>query len=177
MYLFKTKADSSDIDVPVMRSLSGFAFIIALLYKNQHNPKMNIIVAVILLAAFFSTAAFLVRFKVNPLLFAGIAAVLLFLGTHALIFSVLLFVIAVVIKAAYVQPIAEFDDVEIRIKKTFLSKTYAWESFNNVILKDNLLTLDFKNNKVLQLELDSNVKPDEKQFNDYCNKKINRNAD
>ena len=90
MYLFKTKADSSDIDVPVMRSLSGFAFIIALLYKNQHNPKMNIIVAVILLAAFFSTATFLVRFKVNPLLFAGITAVLLFLGTHALIFSVLL---------------------------------------------------------------------------------------
>lgn len=42
-----------------------------------------------------------------------------------------------------------------------------WPELNNVILKDNLLTMDFKNNKLLQ-GLITNEVMDEKAFNDFC---------
>jgi len=52
---------------------------------------------------------------------------------------------------------------------TFFRKRYKWNELSNVVLKDNLLTLDFKNNKILQKEIEphlSNV--DEESFNEFC---------
>ena len=40
------------------------------------------------------------------------------------------------------------------VKKTgFPFKKFIWDQFSNVVLKDNILTLDFKNNKLLQAEI------------------------
>ncbi len=171
MYRFKVKADAKDIELPALRSLLGFALIIALLYRNQHNHYINIAVLVVLAAVLFFIDTLLTRLRLQVLLVAGVAAILLFIATHAIIFSVLIFVMAVVIKSVYVQPTAQFYDNEIKIKKTFVSKIYQWDNFNNVVLKDNLLTLDFKNNRVLQLEiLDGNTS--EKEFNSFCASKL-----
>ena len=43
-------------------------------------------------------------------------------------------------------------------------------SFHSVILKDGLLTLDFRNNKLIQKEVLDDDEPDalEDEFNDYC---------
>ena len=38
----------------------------------------------------------------------------------------------------------------------FPGKKYQWDQFSNVVLKDNILTLDFKNNKLLQAEIENN---------------------
>ncbi len=39
-------------------------------------------------------------------------------------------------------------------KKTgFPPKTYHWNDFSNIVIKDNILTLDFKNNKLMQAEI------------------------
>ncbi len=89
-------------------------------------------------------------------------------------------VFAVAVKYSYVQPSIEISENGIRVKKTYNNKQYNWDSFNNVVLKDGLLTLDFKNNKVLQLELDNAASPDQKHFNNFCFEKLvtqNRNAD
>ena len=45
-------------------------------------------------------------------------------------------------------------------------KRYKWNDFSNVILKDNILTLDFKNNKLIQREINNPV--DEKEFNAFA---------
>ena len=48
------------------------------------------------------------------------------------------------------------------------SNHYEWSSFANVILKDNLLTLDFKNNKLLQLDIAENEQViNEETFNSF----------
>lgn len=49
-------------------------------------------------------------------------------------------------------------------------KRFDWSSFNNIMLKDGLLTLDFKNNRLLQKEVDEEEEgdADEDEFNDYC---------
>ncbi|HWK07215.1 MAG TPA: hypothetical protein VNS58_26470 [Puia sp.] len=58
---------------------------------------------------------------------------------------------------------------------TLFKRSYAWTDFNNVVLKDGLLTLDFKNNRLIQKEiLDSADEDDadEDEFNAYCQARL-----
>ncbi|MFT3681261.1 MAG: hypothetical protein QM791_13375 [Ferruginibacter sp.] len=49
-------------------------------------------------------------------------------------------------------------------------KIYPWKDFNNVVLKDALLTLDFKNNKIRYCEIKEPV--DEAVFNEFCSQQL-----
>lgn len=52
-------------------------------------------------------------------------------------------------------------------------KKYNWSEFNNIVLKDNLLTLDFKNNKIFQREtIDEESDCDEDEFNAFCREQL-----
>ena len=56
---------------------------------------------------------------------------------------------------------------------TFPFKNYTWQQVSNVMLKDNLLTLDFRNNKIIQKETESDVDAQtEKEFNEFCKVQI-----
>jgi len=56
-----------------------------------------------------------------------------------------------------------------------MQKTVDWDEVNNVILKDGLLTIDFKNNKLFQqLILNSDEDISEKEFNDFCKLQLNK---
>jgi len=62
------------------------------------------------------------------------------------------------------------------IYPSFPKRTIQWNELNNIIIRDGLLTLDFKNNKLVQAvvikrENDSDL---EKEFNDFCRKQLNR---
>lgn len=61
---------------------------------------------------------------------------------------------------------------EAGIKQTQgpFKKMYDWELLSNIILKDGLLTLDFKNNKILQYEI--RQKEDEDEFNIFCSRHL-----
>ena len=59
---------------------------------------------------------------------------------------------------------------------TFFRKRYLWTEFSNVVLKDGLLTLDFKNNRILQREvfpLENDA--EEKEFNEFCIQQLVQN--
>ena len=50
-----------------------------------------------------------------------------------------------------------------------------WEELSNVILKDRILTIDFKNDKLIQQLIDEkNTQIDEKEFNDFCKQQLNK---
>ena len=51
---------------------------------------------------------------------------------------------------------------------SFPVRSIQWNELNNVILKDGILTIDFRNNKIVQAEIDdvSNT-INEKEFNDF----------
>ena len=67
-----------------------------------------------------------------------------------------------------------FTDTEIAIN-TLIRRRYTWGDFNNIILKDDLLTLDFKNNRLLQREtIDEEGDAEEDEFNDYCRGQLGR---
>ncbi|MFT3935376.1 MAG: hypothetical protein QM726_17250 [Chitinophagaceae bacterium] len=67
-----------------------------------------------------------------------------------------------------------FTDTEIAIN-TLFRKRYKWTDFNNIILKDDLLTLDFKSNRLLQREtIDEEGDADEDEFNIYCREQLRK---
>ena len=50
-----------------------------------------------------------------------------------------------------------------------------WDEVANIILKDGLLTIDFKNNKLFQhIILNSDEDISEKEFNDFCEQQLNK---
>ena len=58
---------------------------------------------------------------------------------------------------------------------TLIRQRHDWTSFNNVVLKDGLLTLDFKSNRLLQKEVaddDDEDDADEEEFNMYCRSRL-----
>jgi hypothetical protein len=63
------------------------------------------------------------------------------------------------------------------IYPSFPRRNINWNELSNVILKDGLLTMDFKNNKLMQAEVvndknDYNV--NEKEFNNFCKQQLNK---
>ncbi|MEP6675922.1 MAG: hypothetical protein ABJA78_12230 [Ferruginibacter sp.] len=47
-------------------------------------------------------------------------------------------------------------------------KIIQWEELSNVVLKDQLLSIDFKNDRLLQAEIDDANSIDESAFNDFA---------
>lgn len=55
---------------------------------------------------------------------------------------------------------------------SFPPKNIRWSELNNIILKDGLLTIDFKNNKIIQQLIDGKNTVDETAFNQYCREQL-----
>lgn len=61
------------------------------------------------------------------------------------------------------------------IYPSFPKKNIAWLQLNNIILKDGLLTIDFKNNKFIQQPVDvTKTTVNEQEFNDFCRQQLNK---
>ena len=60
------------------------------------------------------------------------------------------------------------------VLNSLFKKKWPWSSFDTIILKDGLLTLDFKDNTLIQKEILDDDEPDapEDEFNDYCHGKL-----
>ncbi len=170
MYSFRVKASATDVEIPAARGLLLTGLLVLLLYRNQNIVAVNIAVALLLLAGAVFTSVLFAKFKINLPIIICVAAVFLMAATRGFAFPVIMLLVAGAVKYYYVSPSVEIADTIITIKKTFSRKQYSWDDFSNIVLKDDLLTLDFKNNKVLQLEVENNA--GDNPFNEYCRKKL-----
>ncbi len=169
MYTFKIKDNSPNIDVLVTRGLLALASIASLLYQSNQYFFINVLSAVILVTAAIFVNTLLVKYKVDNRIVLIVAAILLFIATHAIIFAVVIIVYGLIVKKLYKEPVVNVNTEGVIFKKMFATPVHAWNEFNNIILKDNLLTLDFKNNKLLQLTiLENETSIDEGSFNHFC---------
>lgn len=56
---------------------------------------------------------------------------------------------------------------------SFPPKSISWSNVNNIILKDDILTIDLKNNKIYQHLIEyADKEADEAEFNDFCKKQL-----
>ncbi|HMI61912.1 MAG TPA: hypothetical protein VK518_13420 [Puia sp.] len=70
-------------------------------------------------------------------------------------------------------------DLDRIVINSLIRRRYAWTDLSNVVLKDGLLTLDFKNNKLLQKEVvddEDEDDADEEEFNMYCRQRLSAAA-
>jgi hypothetical protein len=60
---------------------------------------------------------------------------------------------------------------------TLPAKSFTWNEIGNMLLKDNIITIDFKNNKIYQKETEADVSTVlEDELNAFCNKKLSEAA-
>ncbi|HXB94585.1 MAG TPA: hypothetical protein VNU70_05485 [Puia sp.] len=61
---------------------------------------------------------------------------------------------------------------------TLIKQRFDWSAFNNVILRDGILTLDFSNNRLMQKEVaddEDEDDADEEEFNAFCRSMLKEN--
>ena len=58
---------------------------------------------------------------------------------------------------------------------SFPQRQIDWKELSNLILKDGLLTIDFKNNKIIQQYVEEiSLAIDEKEFNEFCRLQLDK---
>lgn len=156
---------------PVMHGLAGILFLMnGIGVYNSPSPNWSMAIFFILLGLGSLVFPFVMkRFRniqaANSLArmvqaFVSLTGCLYFLSHMQPLISVLLFLTG--IASAYIgwaeykifQPcFVNIDMMGVLLPGTFSDKLIGWNQLNNVILRNDLLTIDFKNNKVLQLEV------------------------
>lgn len=143
------------------------------LNATDNNVKLNVYI----LLAFFaviSIAYFFLKGKKRSLeTFSLIMALLYahfwlkYVGVIALIVFVLVYLFVIVVQGKKTTVL--FNLQGLHITRIFKTVMYSWQQMDNVILKDNLLTIDFKSNKIIQAEIvEGSEEVDEIKFNLFC---------
>ena len=146
------------------------------IYNEQHSVVLYIVLT-ITISLFISNWYENIKKKAvyfKPLLIAGGLGLIIASSLPAII-GICLIVCGVVEKTILQK--REFGFSKDTIQENGpLGKKINWNDLNRVIVKDDILTIDFKNNKLLQFYLDNedddeyDVGPDE--FNAYCQNRI-----
>jgi hypothetical protein len=156
---------------PVMHGLAGILFLMnGIGVYNNPSPNWSMAIFFILLGMGSLAFPFVMkRFSniqsANSLArmvqaLVSLTGCLYFLSHMQPLIAILLFLTGVA--SAYIgwaeykifQPcFVNIDMMGVQLPGTFSDKLIGWNQLNNVILRDDLLTIDFKNNKVLQLEV------------------------
>ena len=96
-------------------------------------------------------------------------------GIFALLVFAAVYLIVTLVKGKSTTVL--FSQEGVHLTRVFKTVVFPWTEMDNVILKDNLLTVDFKTNKIIQVEISENNKMiDETEFNFFCKKLITPNA-
>ncbi|CAN5684744.1 hypothetical protein BH11BAC3_BH11BAC3_17660 [soil metagenome] len=169
MYTFHIKDDGPDIDIIVTRAMLAIAAVACYVYRTDDLIYLNSIAALLLivLAAFVKTI--LLKFNIGRLIVLSVAAIILCIATRSIIFGAILLIYGTVIKRFYKKPFIQLSRDGIVIKRLWNGPVQPWTAFNNVMLKDNLLTIDFTNNKLYQVTIEEDMDEfGEEGFNAFC---------
>jgi hypothetical protein len=147
-------------------------FPLGLTYYNDHKQWMAIIALIIVTGIALSN--YLDKKKNKPIRFSG---ALIVIGVALTLFSPYNWINVLYILAGFSEGfLIKNDEIgfskELIIKSGIIPKKIKWSELNNVLIKDGLLTLDFKNNNVFQAysddEEDEEYDVEDDEFNAYC---------
>jgi hypothetical protein len=84
------------------------------------------------------------------------------------------FVLIYFIEKRWNRPfVVRVNEEGIWFPRIFRSQLFPWNRFNHVILRNNLLTLDFTSNRVVQLDLDKTFEVSQAiNFNVFCTRQL-----
>ncbi len=145
-------------------------FAILAFYTTENGVFWKCISAFMAIAVIFALEWFL---KKQQITFNAANAALLYIAFNWIILSywwaaavsILLWLFYDVSRR---QLLVSFSEKGI-VYPSFPRRNLQWNELTNTILKDDLLTIDFKNNRIVQQLIEKTAKPvDEKEFNDFC---------
>ena len=77
-------------------------------------------------------------------------------------------------KVVLETPIVSINENQITYP-SFPKRKIGWNELTNLMLKDGLLTIDFKNNNLIQQNIaETSSTIDEKEFNEFCSLQLNK---
>lgn len=177
--------------LPVMHGMAGMLFLFnAIGIYNSSLPGKGIAVFFLLLGLISLLVPFVLR-RIRNIsgpnslvriiqIFACFSACLYFLSHLQPLPGVLLLLVGLglawigwteyrLFKPVYIL----LDQSGVTLPSAFSKRIIGWNEVNNVILRNDLLTVDQKNNKLLQLEVLDNV-PDVKaaEINGFCKSRL-----
>jgi hypothetical protein len=156
----------------IFLAVMAISLIIAAYYKND---VLNLIWPILLCFTIFiavnqddfSRWKF---FRFNNFLASGflwaIAGAALLLTWWMVLLLIIIAVMQLLVKKQY-EIIVNVQSIEIKAQPP---KSIDWQALQNLVIKDELLTIDYKNNKIFQAEIIpalSNI-GSEADFNDFC---------
>lgn len=135
-----------------------YTFFASRLQRYSHRPGE--IIRLVTALAFVLYAVML--FKDNQLLFG------IFMSLIVVAFIMIFF-----IERRWNRPfILKINEEGVWFPRYFRYQLFPWEKFNHVILRGNILTLDFTTNRVAQLEVFSSFNENQTLlFNQFCEKR------
>jgi hypothetical protein len=141
--------------------------------RNGFNGFLSIAASILLFGLFLNLYSFRKR---NEMRFRNwlFAAGLFWLGMPFFQWMFIPFVFFALLEAQAKYPLEiGFHENGILLNSLF-KKKIPWTSLQSVILKDGMLTLDFRDNTLMQKEVLDDDEPDapEDEFNDYCRSKL-----
>jgi hypothetical protein len=161
--------------VELLGIIANLVFLLILLQRILEHPETRIIN----LLVFVSVSGILVWYIRNFMAHKKISLRPVYIvATLTLVlipplnwFLLFFLVMALLEKMALTPEEIGFSDEEI-VFNGLVPKKIRWTELNNVILKDGIISIDFKNNKLIQKETDDDVEDDddasEEEFNAYC---------
>jgi hypothetical protein len=141
---------------------------------NITNTPQKMIAAVVMGAYFILTAVFFLlkgklKLSVYQLIVFGLMIIFWLAQTAWLPAIICIAAIVFAYKILKTKSTAIFSTQNITLNKSLFKKVHYWPAIENVVLKDNLLSVDFKNNHLLQVEIAAeSLSIDEKEFNQFC---------
>jgi len=173
-YSFTLQADKKNVYLLMQRLLlmMNLALTIFLLISSWPNEKR-----IVFLCAFFLSVAFLVLIKkIYPFFFAqahflekivGLGFGVSWIAVGGYSPGIVVLLLTSLFSHATTNPLIQVGD-KITIKTGFFKRNYSWDKIEQVILKDGLLTIDFKTNRLFQQPIGEKGPIDESAFNSFC---------
>lgn len=169
MYTFQIREPKTNLAAMLIRALLALAALTSLLTTSDSNYWINVFAAVFLLLSALFTDLLLEKLGVKKIILLLVASIVLLVATNSFIIALSLFLFGML--SSYFNPShrIHINQQLIELQNGIFGKSYYWTEFSNVILKDELLTLDFKNNRLIHLLVDVNFTPfNEIEFNEFC---------
>ena len=152
-----------------------FLSIIAFLYDGIQTQSPFSMTYFVLCLVLISSWIYTTAIKKNNsfgLALAIAAAGWLFEPGYFKLLAVLFLVAAILEKKVKLAQEIHVDEEGVSLNH-FILKKNNWKELANVILKDGLITIDYKDNRLFQKETESAVSPEqEKEFNEFCNSRL-----
>jgi hypothetical protein len=153
----------------VLLNLAVFIFLLLAAVSFQQAAWATLLSGLYLIYLIYTSKKNHNRFSVDWFAFLVVAGGWLILGRYWM--AVICIIMGVLYHLSMKKLQICFTDEVIK-KMNFPRKEYPWKLLENVMVRDNILTLDFKNNRLLQAEIESGI--NEVYFNNFAKQHLSQ---